>query len=100
MLYSLQLDQDDGPKRLALLLETLRERQGLSKRHVADGAGLSVSMVHRAEKGQDCRLTTWAKLFAGVGYVLLIDHLEIDETVPDMIAEERDERLEKRRWKY
>ena len=81
---------------MAALLRQLRQERRISQLQLADGAGVNVSVVHRAERGQDARLSTWRKLFAGLGYRLLIDTAELSEEAGDLLIEEGDRRREKR----
>jgi transcriptional regulator with XRE-family HTH domain len=74
---------------MSLLLRHLRQDRGISQLQLADQAGVNPSVVNRAERGMDARLSTWEKLFEGLGYYL---HLETME-----ISEEADLRRERRR---
>ncbi|MBI5623279.1 MAG: helix-turn-helix transcriptional regulator [Elusimicrobia bacterium] len=66
---------------MAALLKKLREGRGISQRQLAEHAGVHASVVSRAERGEDAKLSTWGRLFEGLGYLL---------------AEERDRRLDRR----
>lgn len=52
---------------LPVLLRRLRIRFGLNRRQLAAKAGVSASLVGRAEKGADVRVSTLRKIFAAVG---------------------------------
>lgn len=52
---------------LAVLLRRLRIRQDLKRFEVAAKAGVSPSLVGRAEKGADIRVSTLEKLFGAMG---------------------------------
>lgn len=84
-------------QRISGLFKQLREERRISKRHLADEAGVNVSVVCRAERGEDARLSTWEKLFEGLGYRLDWEVSESSEEAPDLIAEEADARLERQR---
>lgn len=53
-------------------LRRLRLRFGLNRRQLAAKAGVSASLVGRAEKGADVRLSTLKKLYAALGCRLLM----------------------------
>lgn len=52
-------------------LRRLRIRFGLNGKQLAAKAGVSASLVSRAEKGADIRLSTLRKLYAALGCCLL-----------------------------
>ncbi len=52
---------------LPTLLRRLRIRFHLSRKQLAAKAGVSASLVGRAEKGADVRVSTLRKIFAAVG---------------------------------
>lgn len=52
---------------LPVLLRRLRIRYGLKRFELAAKAGVSPSLVGRAEKGADVRVSTLVKLFGAVG---------------------------------
>ncbi len=54
------------------LLRRLRIRFRLTRKKLAELAGVSASLVGRAEKGADVRLSTLRKIFAAVGCKLLL----------------------------
>jgi transcriptional regulator with XRE-family HTH domain len=53
-------------------LRRLRMRWGLRRKELAAKAGVSASLVGRAEKGADVRLSTLRRLYAALGCRLLI----------------------------
>lgn len=53
------------------LLRRLRIRFGLNRKQLAAKAGVSASLIGRAEKGADIRLSTLRKIYAAVGCRLL-----------------------------
>lgn len=55
-----------------MVLRRLRIRFGLNRKQLAEKAGVSQSLVGRAEKGADVRLSTLTKLYAAVGCRLLM----------------------------
>jgi hypothetical protein len=104
----MDLDPDEPADQLPDVLKRLRRGRRMSKRHLADSALVNISVVHHAEKGRDSRLSTWIKLFSGLGYRLMINYEEFGEEGEDLIEEERslrrDRRTEglctgKRRWR-
>lgn len=81
----------------AALLKELREDRGISLRQLADEAGVNVSVAQRAESGGDAKLSTWEKLFDGLGYDLKLDAQEQCEEAASLLSEEADRRAERRR---
>lgn len=77
-------------------LRRLRLDRGISRRQLADQTGVNPSVVSHAEKGRDARLSTWLKLFEGLGYDLRIETDEMCEEALDLIAEEADRRRRRR----
>lgn len=57
---------------LTELLRRLRLRFGLKRKELAAKAGVSASLIGRAEKGADVRLSTLRKIYAAVGCRLLL----------------------------
>ena len=88
---------DSALRRMAALLKELRYDRRISRRQLADEAGVNVSVVCRAESGDDARLSTWEKLFEGLGYRLDWKISESSEEAPDLIAEEAYARQERQR---
>ena len=76
----------DAVDRMASLLRKLREDRRISQLQLADHAGVNASVVHRAELGRDCRLSTWNKLFEGLGYRLLFDATEDCEEAEALLS--------------
>lgn len=89
-------DREEEP--LAGLLRRLRKERGISQLHLADSAEVSHSVVQRAERGKDARISTWRKLFLGLGYELHFDYQENCEEIGDFLAEEQDRRRIRRNW--
>ncbi|MCM2305293.1 MAG: helix-turn-helix domain-containing protein [Elusimicrobia bacterium] len=56
---------------LSEFLRRLRIRFGLKRKELAAKAGVSASLIGRAEKGADVRLSTLRKIYAAVGCRLL-----------------------------
>lgn len=83
--------------RAAALLRELREGRGVTRNQLADEAGVNNSVVYRAERGWDGRLSTWAKLFDGLGYRLRLEADELWEEAGDLLSEEAYARQERRR---
>lgn len=86
----------DLARRLAEELGRRRRERGMSQLHLADSAGVNPSVVSRAERGRDARVTTWEKLFDGLGYHLHIGTREQCEESVDFLLEEADLRRERR----
>ncbi len=82
--------------RMAKLLRARRLELRLSQRHLADSAGVSSSVVSRAERGGDALLSTWEKLFDGLGDRLELDSTRWSEEGEEILMDERDARLERR----
>jgi transcriptional regulator with XRE-family HTH domain len=81
---------------MAALLRELRAKRGISVRQLPDSAGVRPSMARRAERGGDAKLSTWERLFDGLGYELRWDVQEIAEEVQDLLSEEAERRRERR----
>lgn len=90
------MDLESTVSRIAALLKQLRQGRGISQLQLADQAGVNVSVVNRAERGENARLATWEKLFEGLGYRLLFETEELAEESGEMLAEEADRRRENR----
>jgi transcriptional regulator with XRE-family HTH domain len=74
-----------------------RQALNISQRHLAESLGISPSVVCRAERGSDARLSTWLLLYSGVGYRARVESDPLCDEAEEKIAEETDERLERRR---
>lgn len=90
------MDCEDAGKRAGSLLRELRRGRDVSQRQLADSAGVNPSVVCRAERGLDARLSTWARLFDGLGYRLTFDTVELCEEAADLLAEEAQRRRDRR----
>lgn len=80
----------------AALLSALRRDRGVSQLQLADEAGVNASVVLRAERGADAKLSTWEKLFGGLGYELRFDLIEQCEEAGDLLSEEAGRRWSRR----
>lgn len=89
---------NNSVRQAAWLLRHIRRQRGISQRQLADGAGVNVSLVRRAERGLDARLSTWSKLFQGAGHYLLLDTTESCEEAGDLLSEEAERRRDRQRW--
>lgn len=87
----------DAVSRIAALLRQRRRDRGISQLQLADLAGVNSSVVNRAERGRDAKLSTWDKLFGGLGYRLLLNVTELSEEAADLLFEEAHRRGERRR---
>lgn len=88
--------RDEAVNHLAALLKSLRLERRISQLHLADQAGVHASVVHRAERGSDARLSTWSALFDGLGYRLTFDVEELCEEEGDLLSAESAARQERR----
>lgn len=91
------MDSEEAGPRAASLLRELRRERGVSQRQLADAAGVNPSAVSRAERGRDAQLSTWAKLFEGLGYRLTFEAAELCEEAAELLSEEAERRRERRR---
>jgi transcriptional regulator with XRE-family HTH domain len=80
----------------AARLKELRLERGISQRQLADAAGMDAGQVNRVERGQDARLSTWVRLFEGLGYQLIFETQELCEEGADLLSEEAERRRERR----
>jgi transcriptional regulator with XRE-family HTH domain len=58
-------------------LRELRRKRMISRKLLADEAGVNASQICRVEAGQDARLSTLLKIFNGLGYRI---DFELQET--------------------
>jgi DNA-binding XRE family transcriptional regulator len=78
-------------------LRALREELGVSQRRLADQADVRQSEISRLERGGDACLSTWRRLFAGLGWdAVLVPALECEETAA-WLRDTMEERRERRR---
>lgn len=91
------MESDEILVRAAGLLKELRFQRGISQRQLAHEAKVDPALVCRIERGRDARLSTWARLFEGLGYRLKLEPLEMGEEAEDLIAEEAERRRERQR---
>lgn len=78
------------------LLRQRRLELRMSPRHLADSARVSPSVVNRAERGGDLLLSTWEKLFDGLGDRLEFDSTRAREDAEGLLAEQGEARRERR----
>lgn len=78
------------------LLQELRAGRGISQRQLADEAGVDPGLVNRVERGRDARLSTWAKLFEGLGYRLRFEMIELCEEGAELLSDESERRKARR----
>jgi transcriptional regulator with XRE-family HTH domain len=94
------VDADEVLDDPGLQLRARRRAQEISQRHLAELSGVDQSVISRLEKGGDARWFTWKRLFAALGFdiVLRADDgcEEADEFIQDGIRE-RKERMEEGR---
>jgi transcriptional regulator with XRE-family HTH domain len=77
-------------------LADLRVERRISRKQLADEAGLNISQISRAEAGRDIRLSTLLKICAGLGYCLDFDLQELSEEAGELPADESRRREERR----
>ena len=87
---------DNATTRMVALLKQRRLELRLSQRHLADSAGVSPSVVSRAERGGEALLSTWEKLFNGLGERLEFDSTRDSEDAEGLLIEEGEARRERR----
>lgn len=88
---------DSAVSRMAALLRKRRHELRISQRQLADSAGVNVSVVNRAECGNDALLSTWEKLFNGLGDRLELASTDFSEDAAGVLSEEAHRRNERRR---
>jgi transcriptional regulator with XRE-family HTH domain len=90
------VEYEDASRRAGRQLRELRLERRISQRQLADEAGVDSSLVTRVERGQDARLSTWTKLFEGLGYRLKLEPQELCEEAADLLTEEAERRAKRR----
>jgi len=87
---------DSAATRMAALLRKRRLELRISQRVLADSAGVNPSVVSRAERGADALLSTWEKLFNGLGDYLILDSTRSSEDAEGLLIEQGEARRERR----
>ena len=77
-------------------LQELRIERRISRKQLADEAGVNVSQVSRVETGRDVRISTLLKIYAGLGYYIQFELQEICEEVGELLSTESWQRRERR----
>lgn len=90
------MDDKNDVARMAALLRKLRQERRISLRQLANEAGVGPATAWRAEHGKDAALSTWEKLFSGLGYRLIWGYMELAEEAGDRLSEEAAARRERR----
>jgi len=90
------VEYEEASRRAGRQLRELRLGRKISQRQLADEAGVDSSLVTRVERGQDARLSTWTKLFEGLGYRLILETEEMCEEAVDLLDEEAARRAQRR----
>ena len=80
---------------LPLLFREIRADRGLSQRLVAEEAGLDASVIRRAERGRDAKISTWIRIFDAMGIIVELTYYE-DEEAACMLDDKTFERQERR----
>ncbi len=83
-------------ERLGKLLRKRRRELRISQRVLADFAGVNQSVVCRVERGDDALMSTWQKLFDGLGERVEFISTRSCEEGADILKDENDERRERR----
>jgi transcriptional regulator with XRE-family HTH domain len=73
-------------------LRATRRDRGISQRQLADIVGMDSSMVSRLERGHDAQLSTWLRVYAGLGQTIGIEVTELCEEEESWLAEEAERR--------
>lgn len=74
----------------------LRLDRGMSQKQLADEAGINVSQVSRVELGRDAQLTTFLKIYDGLGYRLEWGIQETCEEAGALLYAEAERRFARR----
>lgn len=90
------MNPEDAALRAGSQLRAMRRERGISQRVLADSLGLDHSVVSRVERGLDAQLTTWTKLFWGLGYEVRFEAEELGGETGECLAEEAERRRERR----
>jgi transcriptional regulator with XRE-family HTH domain len=77
-------------------LKELRRERRISRNQLADEAGVNVSQVWRVESGRDSQLSTFLKLYAGLGYGVKFELFEFCDEAGDLLDEESQRRKDRR----
>ena len=72
----------------AARIHGLRLERRISRRQLADEAGVNVSQVSRAEAGQDIRLSTLLKIYDGLSYRIEFELQELCEEAGKLLSDE------------
>jgi transcriptional regulator with XRE-family HTH domain len=80
----------------AVRLRELRIERRISRRQLADEAGVNVSQVSRVEAGQDARVSTLLKIYGGLGYRVAWELQEICKEAGDLLSKESERREDRR----
>ena len=80
----------------AARLRDLRKERRISRKQLADEAGVNVSQISRVEAGRDAQISTLLKIYRGLGYLVDLELQEICEEAGDLLTKERRRRDERR----
>jgi transcriptional regulator with XRE-family HTH domain len=86
---------DERVRENAERIRGLRKERRISRKLLADEAGVNVSQISRAERGQDVRFSTMLKIYAGLGYLVDLQLQETCEETEDLLQRETWRRLER-----
>ena len=77
-------------------LQELRHERRISRKQLADEAGVNVSQISRVETGRDARISTLLKIYAGLGYQIQFELQETCEEAGELLSSESWRRHERR----
>ena len=69
------------------LLRARRRSEGVSQRHLAELSGVDQAVISRLERGAGARWETWRRLFAGLGFDIVLRPAAYTEEGEDLIEE-------------
>ena len=68
-------------------LRALRLSLEISQRHLAESSGVDQSVVCRLERGADARWETWRRLFAALGFDVVLTPAPSTEDLEDFLQD-------------
>jgi transcriptional regulator with XRE-family HTH domain len=77
-------------------LQDLRIERRISRKQLADEAGVNVSQISRVEAGRDIRLSTLLKISAGLGYQIELIFQETCEEAGELLERKSERRQDRR----
>ncbi len=89
------MDFESWIRENAARLRDLRIERRISRRQLADEAGVNVSQICRVEAGKDAQISTLLKIYDGLGYRVDLELQEMCEEAGDLLVKERWRRNER-----